>query len=86
MSTATYFEKFNNLVDVLEANGCGIGNDQGLIENELKGMNMNTLIATDHELKGAHKTARDKYLAITFLNGSNKNRFGHLIKNLENDT
>ena len=73
MSLSTYLEEFQNLVDVYEHYGGSIGASPGLINAIKEG--------TDKEKT---KAARNKTLALSFLKGADRRRFGSLWTDLEN--
>lgn len=81
MTTTAYLELFQNIVDVIEQSGGTIGTDSGLILAfaEARGLD----IATD--LPELERISQQKYLAVAFLLGSDRTRFGRLIEKLEND-
>jgi hypothetical protein len=81
VTTQAYLEQFQNIVDVIEHSGGGIGSEPGidLLIAEEKGKEVNQLTAADKS------EAQDRYLAVAFILGSDRTRYGKLIENLEND-
>jgi hypothetical protein len=64
-----------NIVDVLKMVGATIAPDEGLV-NE---------IAAGNPITPAHRVeATERYFAVSFLLGSDRNRYGKLIEDLEN--
>ena len=81
LTTQMYHEQFQNLVEVIETIKGNIGVDPGielLVATELK---KNVGLLTNAE----KKDAQDRYLAVAFLLGSDRSRYGKLIENLENE-
>jgi hypothetical protein len=81
----SYLEKFQNCVDVLDHCGGSIGHIPGLVNATLMDNNIDFLTASKEEMADAVKASQDKYLAVAFILGSDRNRYGKLIENLEND-
>ena len=83
MNAQDYLEQFTNHVDVLTHVGAVIGPDTSIVAS-LAGMNATTGLpnpATD-----AHRIeARELYLAVSFLLGADRARYGKLIEDLENN-
>ena len=73
-SCQKYLESFMNTVEVIEHSGGQIGNDVGLINNA---PNKTGIYAKTY--------ARDQYLPCVFLMGADRNRYGKLLENMEND-
>jgi hypothetical protein len=84
-TTAQYLEQFQNLVDVIEHSGGSIGVDGGTIKSVAteRGIDLDT--ATDTTKALLKDVAQQRYLAVAFLLGSDRTRFGRLIENMEND-
>ena len=85
LDTVEYYEKFENVISVLESNGGEIGGDQALIQSQLASLGLSVTSASDAERKAARQAARQQYLAVAFLMGADRNRYGLLIQDLEND-
>jgi len=80
-SLQAYFEYFQNQVDVIIHIGGEIGLDPAMIKKWAEELNKQT-----HEMTDSDKQkVMDEYLAIAFLNGSDRSRFGSLIDRLQND-
>lgn len=81
VTTQAYLEQFQNIVDVIEHSGGGIGSEPGIdsIIAKEKGKQVNELTPADKS------EAQDRYLAVAFILGSDRLRYGKLIENLEND-
>jgi hypothetical protein len=85
LTAAQYLEKFQNIVDVIEQTGGSVGVDPG-IESALiteKGMDATKMSAD--EVEENKKDAQGRYLAVAFLLGADRNRYGKMVEDLEND-
>ena len=71
MPTHHYFEKFRNLVEMMEANGTLVGEDPQLVEAVMRrtnpAANMNN--CTMSLYNSARRIARTEYLAVAFILG-----------------
>ena len=88
MSNATYLSKFRNLADISSSlNGNLHDNSISSIVCELShgtpDLNASGLSAS--QLKKVDENAHELYLALDFINKSDKGRYGSLQKELEND-
>ncbi len=84
-TTQAYLEQFKNMVDVIENSGGSLGPEPGIkqaIAAET-GTDIGNMIAEQRE--DLHQQAKSRYLAVAFILGSGRSRFGRLIENLEND-
>jgi hypothetical protein len=79
-----YLEKFQNCVDVLDHCGGLIGHIPGLVNSMLEESNIDPNTATKEQIDVALEATQDEYLAVAFLLGSDRNRYGKLNGNLEN--
>jgi Zinc knuckle len=86
MSVQVYYERFKNHVEVIEHCG-GTMLEPGLILEELQTIITETGSTTtsNGQVSDARKLARDRYLAVSFLLSSDRNRFGKLVEDLENN-
>ena len=80
-----YYEQFKNQTDVLSHIGAGIGDDEGIMKQVLRSQGININDATDEQEEAAELEGIQWYLALAFLMGSNRNRYGRLLEKLEND-
>lgn len=85
MPCQQYHEAFINNVEVIEYCGGAVGNEPGFIDSELVNAGVTRVTATPAELTTAKRTARDRFLECAFILGSDKTRYGKLIKDLENN-
>jgi hypothetical protein len=85
VSNAYYLEKLSTSLAMVEQFGGELGVDSGEVKSELalKGIYLHR--ATDNEMTVASIAARGKCLAVAFLAGTDKQRYGRLIEELEND-
>ena len=83
-TTQAYLETFQNTVDVVEHSGGQLGLDPGTIKAILEEKNLNLDDMDDNEIKSLHKEAQEKYLAVAFVLGADRARYGRLIEDLEN--
>jgi hypothetical protein len=84
-SDTHYLDKFMTGVSVVEQYGGCIGKDDGAIQDKLSWAGVTATLTsggTPEQLKDA---AKDKCLAIAFLSGANKARYGKLLEDLETD-
>ena len=81
LPTVIYHEQFVNMVEVIDTIKGSIGMAPGLEEIVAKENNKAVADLTDAE----KMEAKERYLAVAFLLGSDRARFGKLIENLEND-
>ena len=84
-STPDYYDRFKISVDVLEAMDGIIGSDPLLLKQQYKKKKLDPLTASVSEIKEVKEDARDEYLAIMFILGADRRRFGKYIEDLEND-
>jgi hypothetical protein len=80
-----YHKTFKNNIDVIEYCGGVVSNDTGLVDNKLASSGLTRARATPGELEATQDAAREWVLACAFLVGSNRARYGKLLKDLEND-
>jgi predicted RNA-binding protein associated with RNAse of E/G family len=79
-----YYETFKNNVEVIEYCGGVICKDTGLVDGKLVRTGLTRAAATPEQLLDAEDAARERVLACAFLFGSDKNRYGKLLEDLEN--
>ena len=80
-----YYEQFKNQTDVLDHIGAGIGDDDAITKQVLRSQGINTDDATEAQEDAAEIQGIEWYLALAFLMGSDRSRFGRLLEKLEND-
>ena len=87
MTCSVYLEKFKNMIQVIETAGGEIGNEPGLIKKELEELDPPVLIAdaTPEQRATALVTSKEKYHAMIFLMNSDRNRYGKMIEEMENE-
>ena len=85
MTCQAYMEKFQNTVDVLDHCGAGAGNMPGLLQAILEESSINPDNATKEQVATALQESQERYLAVAFLLGADKARYGRLLENMEND-
>ena len=81
MTTVAYHEQFLNIVEVISTIDGSIGVDPGtqkMVARE-KGKTLADLTDADR------LEAEERYLAVAFILGADRGRYGKLIENLEND-
>ena len=86
MSCQQYRETFTNLVEVIEHCGGAVGDEPGMVDKVLGELKppVARIAASDEEMEDARAAAKERYLACAFLLGSDRNRYGRLIEDLEN--
>jgi Zinc knuckle len=82
MTCQVYLERFKNQVDVIEHCG-GFTSESGIVEKMLP-RRVTMATASPIELEVATKKAKERYLAVAFVLGSDRVRYGKLIEDLEN--
>ena len=76
-----YYEQFKNQTDVLDHIGAGIGDDDAITRQVLRGQGIDTDEATEAQEEAAEIQGIEWYLALAFLMGSDRTRFGRLLEN-----
>ena len=86
MTTQAYLEQFQNMIDVIGHTGGMVGHQPG-IERDImrRERSIDPTNATTMQQMEIEKEAQKGYLAVAFMLGSDKARFGRLLENLEND-
>ena len=85
MSCQAYLEKFRNLIEVAEHAGATMGIDEAVARDILREENVFDIEnPAPAEMASAIEQAKDRYYAVAFLLGSDRNRYGKLIEDLEN--
>ena len=84
---STYLERFKSQVEVIEEGEGNIGFSPSMIKMELLKCNPPTDIETAsmEQYEAACETAKQKYLAITFLTGATNKEHTHMMNTLENN-
>ena len=80
-----YYDQFKNQTDVLEHIGAGIGNDEAIRKQVLHSQGIDIDEATEAQEEAAETEGTQWYLALAFLMGSDRSRFGRLLEKLKND-
>ena len=80
-----YYEQFKNQTDVLDHIGAGIGDDDAITKQVLRSQGITIDDATEAQEEAAEIQGIEWYLALAFLMGSDRSRFGRLLEKLEND-
>ena len=80
-----YYEQFKNQTDILNHIGAGIGDDEAIMKQVLRSQGINVNEAMDAQEEAAETEGTQWYLALAFLMGSDRSRFGRLLEKLEND-
>jgi hypothetical protein len=78
-----YLERFQNCVDGIEHYGGSIGQDPVLVNKILEDNGKSRDTASPDEIDEAQNTAQEQYLAEAFLLGSDRDRYGKLLEDLE---
>jgi hypothetical protein len=85
MTTQAYLEAFRGTLDVIEHTGGEIRHEPGIEryvaeQNAIDYDNMD-----DDKEEDVKREGKERYLAVAFLLGSDRSRFGRLLENLENN-
>jgi len=86
MPNAIYFEKYNNLLEVLRNQGIDIGCEPGTLKHKLNNLEppVNEIIDTsEDELNEVKVYTRAIYIDIAFLVMSDHSRYGKFLEDLE---
>ena len=70
---------------MIEHCGGSIGQEPGLVRKVLEDKGLIAEAATQEQIQEAQVTAQEVYLAAAFILGSDRNRYGKLLEDLEND-
>ena len=84
MSCQEYMDRFQNTVDVIIHIAGSVPVYPSLVDAALKGKNLEREKATKKQIAQAEKDSTDRYLAMCFMLGADKYRFGKLIEDFEN--
>jgi hypothetical protein len=80
-----YYDEFNSMVLTAVGSGATIGTHPGAITKELNNSAVDCANPTAKEYITATKIATSRYLAVAFLLGADKMRYGTLVKEIENE-
>ena len=88
--SSSYYHKAGtplaNITNNLKINiGARIGDDDAIMKQVLRNQGINIEDATEDQEEAAELTGIQWYLALAFLMGSDRNRYGRLLEKLEND-
>ncbi len=83
-TTQAYLEQFQNVVDVIEHSGGLLGFEPGVVRDIAteKGYDEDNL--TEAQKDEVRIEGKNRYLAVAFILGSDRSRYGRLIEELEN--
>ena len=84
-SVASYYEQFNNTINMLEHCGASLGEDDGIITKVLKHHDIAPAMATARQKENAQNEAQEWYYGLAFLMGADCVHFGRYLVDLEND-
>ena len=79
-----YYEKFKNAVEVVDHVGGFLETSTTINKQAAKDLGYNYAAATPAQLEEIHDKARDMYLAVAFLLGADRRRYGKVIQSFEN--
>ena len=80
-----YYEQFKNQTDVSTHIGAGIGDDEAIMKQVLRSQGIDVDNPMDAQEETAETEGIQWYLALAFLMGSDRSRFGRLLEKFEND-
>ena len=80
-----YYEQFKNQTDILSHIGTGIGDDEATMKQVLRSQGIDVDEATEAQEENAELEGIQWYLALAFLMGSDRSRYGRLFEELEKD-
>jgi hypothetical protein len=84
-SNQEYLDECNTMVTTSKESGATIGSHPGGITRILTQTAKDAANYTDVEQNAALKTATDQYLAVAFLVGADRTRYGTLVEEIENE-
>ena len=84
MTTQVFMERFQNLVDVIEYSGGCIGMHPGILKALFIEKQIDRSRLSDIEREEIEKEAQGRYLAMTFILNSDRNKYGKMLEDLEN--
>jgi hypothetical protein len=85
VTNSDYLDQYSNFIDVIEHIGGIIGEEPALLQIKLDRMNIVTVVtALLEQLQTVTEAAKQVYLAVAFLSGSDRNRYGKMLEDLEN--
>jgi hypothetical protein len=84
-SNQEYYDEFNLHVLPAEESGATIGTHAAGVTEVLKDIAVDANYPTDDETAEAIKTATNRYLAVAFLLGADRIRYGTMIEEIENE-
>ena len=76
IDTAHYLEQFNNRFDILEQCGDALGEDLGTMHKVFEQEGIDPLTTDEDELQQVRTKAREWYLALAFLMGTDCTHYG----------
>ena len=79
-----YYQRFNKLLCILEQTQSTLWNDPGLVQEWLTTIAIDAMALTALEHTQAQNEAKELYLAIAFLSGADRQRYGPLLLEMEN--
>jgi hypothetical protein len=77
-------DQHSNYIDVIEHIGGIIGEEPALLQTELDRLQLTVDTASPEQMKAATESAKQVYLAVAFLSGSDWNRYSKMLDDLEN--
>ena len=84
-SVASYYEQFNNTINMLEHCRASLGEDDSIITKVLEHHNIAPATATATQKENARIEAQEWYYGLAFLMGADCVHFGRYLVDLEND-
>jgi hypothetical protein len=84
VTNSDYLDQYTNFIDVIEHIGGIIGEEPALLQLELDRLGVTVVAARTEQLKAAAEAAKQVYLTVAFLAGSDRNRYGKMLEDLEN--
>ena len=80
-----YYDKFKDLVSIAERLGSNIGAQADRVNAILQEIAADPDIPTEPERRQAREQAKDEYLAVMFLVNSDRQCYGSLVRDIENE-
>ncbi len=80
-----YYDEFNNLVAAVDECGAMIAGHPNMYDDVIEEIATDATNPTQDERLEATTTAKERYLAVAFLLGSDKARYGIMVEEIENE-
>jgi hypothetical protein len=80
-----YYDEFNNLVAAVDECGATIGRHPTIYKEVLEEIAVDLANPTDKEIEEAEQVSKEGYLAVAFILGADRIRYGIMIEEIEHE-